>query len=300
MALFFKDSSDKKPTGDDAISAADQIFDEKYRKELQEIGREHLKKQIEHGAASLKDDIDVTMKQVAVDLKDYMTRQLDITIGGVSKEIMNQMHERISEFNRITRESEEEVTQNLHKNSQEVQEKFQRLSGTLQQVVASHEVMMLTAVQDNKSRLQDSEKQQNQAMQTLAETAENSKLQSERLNLALQQTISEQNGLLNEVYRENLARVSETKESQAKSLEVLTKATGDLEKQYQELSEMLNKTISDQKNMIANTINDNMARIVEHYLIAAFGDSTDIKAQLPSILARMEDSKSDMVEDMKL
>lgn len=300
MALFFKDSSDKKPTGDDAISAADQIFDEKYRQELQKIGREHLKEQIEQSATGLKDDIDAAMKQVSVDLKDYMTRQLDITIGGISKEIMDQMHERISEFNRITRESEEEVTQNLHKNSQEVQEKFQRLSGALQQVVASHEVMMLTAVQDNKTRLQDAENQQKQAIQTLAETAEQSKLQSERLNLALQQTISEQNGLLNEVYRENLARVAETKETQAKSLETLTKATAELEKQYQELSDMLNKTISDQKEMVANTINDNMARIVEHYLIAAFGDSTDVKAQLPSILASMEASKKDMVEDMKL
>lgn len=300
MALFFKDSSDKKPTGDDAISAADQIFDEKYRQELQKIGREHLKEQIEQSATGLKDDIDAAMKQVSVDLKDYMTRQLDIAIGGISKEIMDQMHERISEFNRITRESEEEVTQNLHKNSQEVQEKFQRLSGALQQVVASHEVMMLTAVQENKTRLQDAENQQKQAIQTLAETAEQSKLQSERLNLALQQTISEQNGLLNEVYRENLARVAETKETQAKSLETLTKATAELEKQYQELSDMLNKTISDQKEMVANTINDNMARIVEHYLIAAFGDSTDVKAQLPSILASMEASKKDMVEDMKL
>lgn len=300
MALFFKDSSDKKPTGDDAISAADQIFDEKYREELRELGREHLKKQIEASAVSLKDDIDATMQQVAVDLKTYMTNQLDITIGGVSKEIMDQMHERISEFNRIARESEEQVTQSLHKNTQEVHEKFQRLSGTLQQVVASHEVMMLTAVQENKTRLQESEQKQNEAIQSLAETAEQSKLQSERLNLALQQTISEQNGLLNEVYRENLARVTETKDSQAKSLETLNKATSDLEKQYNELSEMLNKTITDQKNMIADTINQNMARIVEHYLITAFGESSDIKSQLPSILARMEESKADMVEDMKL
>lgn len=300
MALFFKDSSDKKPTGDDAVSAADQIFDEKYREELRELGREHLKKQIEASAVSLKDDIDATMQQVAVDLKTYMTNQLDITIGGVSKEIMDQMHERISEFNRIARESEEQVTQSLHNNTQEVHEKFQRLSGTLQQVVASHEVMMLTAVQENKTRLQESEQKQNEAIQSLAETAEQSKLQSERLNLALQQTISEQNGLLNEVYRENLARVTETKDSQAKSLETLNKATSDLEKQYNELSEMLNKTITDQKNMIADTINQNMARIVEHYLITAFGESSDIKSQLPSILARMEESKADMVEDMKL
>lgn len=300
MALFFKDSSDKKPTGDDAVSAADQIFDEKYREELRELGREHLKKQIEASAVGLKDDIDATMQQVAVDLKTYMTNQLDITIGGVSKEIMDQMHERISEFNRIARESEEQVTQSLHNNTQEVHEKFQRLSGTLQQVVASHEVMMLTAVQENKTRLQESERKQNEAIQSLAETAEQSKLQSERLNLALQQTISEQNGLLNEVYRENLARVTETKDSQAKSLETLNKATSDLEKQYNELSEMLNKTITDQKNMIADTINQNMARIVEHYLITAFGESSDIKSQLPSILARMEESKADMVEDMKL
>lgn len=300
MALFFKDNSDKKQSDDDAVSVADGIFSEEYKNELRELGRSHLKRQIEDSSQGLKSEIDTVMGQVAVDLKEYMKSQLDVTIAGISKEIMDQMHERISEFNRITRESEVEVTDSLHKNSQEASEKFQRLSGQLQQVVASHEVMMLTAVQENKTRLEEAGRKQDESLKSLNEAAEQSKQKSRDLGGSLEQAIEDQSNLLKEVYRENIDRVAETKKSQEESLQSLKQATDALQGKYDELSQLLDKTVAEQKQMIASTINDNMARIVEHYLITAFGESSDIKAQLPTILAHMEASKTDMVEDMKL
>jgi hypothetical protein len=40
--------------------------------------------------------------------------------------------------------------------------------------------------------------------------------------------------------------------------------------------------------------------VVEHYLVGALGDQYDLKTQLPSILASLEENKQTIVDDVKL
>lgn len=301
MGLFNNKQPSKQtsPT-DDATDAAVAVFDQQYRDELRQLGRDHFKQLIDSSASDLKNDIDAAMKQVATDLKDYMTRQLDVTISNVNTEITNQLNERISEFNRVTAEAQDLASQSLNRNAQAVQEKYQQLSATLQQTVASQEVQMITVFQDNKAKIVSTQAEQDKILDELANTAAASKQKSEQLYQSLQQGIADQSDKLSQIYQANLSQIAEAKKSQDAALESLNSGSEALRQKHQQLSELLDKSVADQKAMLIKTINDNMARIIEHYLIGALGEQSDLKTQLPSILERLEQNKQAMTEDMRL
>jgi hypothetical protein len=45
---------------------------------------------------------------------------------------------------------------------------------------------------------------------------------------------------------------------------------------------------------------ENMAKIIENYVLQAVGEQFDLKAQLPAIIAQLEANKQSIMEDMKL
>lgn len=301
MGLFNnKQPSKQTSSADDATDAAVAIFDQQYRDELRQLGRDHFKQLIDSSASDLKNDIDAAMKQVAIDLKDYMTRQLDVTISNVNTEITNQLNERISEFNRVTAEAQDLASQSLNRNAQAVQEKYQQLSATLQQTVASQEVQMITVFQDNKAKIVNTQAEQDKILDELTHTAEISRQKSEQLHQSMQQAIADQSDKLTQIYQANLSQIAEAKKSQDAALESLNSGSEALRQKHQQLSELLDKSVADQKAMLIETINGNMARIIEHYLIGALGEQSDLKSQLPSILERLEQNKQAMTEDMQL
>lgn len=301
MGLFSnKKQSKQEPVEPEVVDIGKQVFDEQYREELRQAGREHFKKLLEESTIDLKQDIDDTMQHVALDLKEYMKRQLDLTISQVNSEITNQMNDRVSEFNRIVTESQNLVSQSLNQNAQTVHEKYQQLNSSLQQTISSQESMMASVFQDNKVRVTALQNEQDKALKQLSESTENTRHQAEQINQELQRNISHQSSLLNEIYQENLNRVIATRDAQAKSLETLDASAQTLQRQYQLMGQFLDQTVANQKAMLVDAINDNMARIIEHYLIGALGEQSDIKTQLPGIMQQLEENKQAMMDDMKL
>ncbi len=63
---------------------------------------------------------------------------------------------------------------------------------------------------------------------------------------------------------------------------------------------MLEMSINKQQTILVDAFQQNMARIIEHYLLTAVGEKYDLKAQLPSIIQQMEANKQAIVDDMKL
>jgi hypothetical protein len=299
MGLFKGKQPDPAPTND-ANAVADGVFDEQYREELRQVGREHLKSLIDASADDLKRSIDQTMQQVVDDLKQYMTGQLDVIIGKINSDITDQLNERVKEFERLANESQEQASQTLTRNSQAVYEKYQQLTATLQQTVASQEVQMITVFQDNKNRIASAQAEQERVLEELRGMAEESKRQNQQIHQEMKQAATEQTAKLNQIYEESLARASESSQSQEQALQSLKASVQALETKHRELQEFLDKTVAQQKEMMISTINDNMARILEHYLIGALGEQSDLKAQLPSIIEQMEQNKQAMVDDMKL
>lgn len=299
MGLFGNKQAAQSST-DEASLAAQNVFDEQFREELREVGRSRLKELIDQNADALRQDIDTTVKQVAVDLKQYMTAQLDGMISGANTEITKQLQERISEYNRLATEAQNQASQSLTRNAQAVYEKYQQFSATLQQTISNQEVMMVTTFQDNKNRIATIEQEQYKALAAMQQAAEASRRESEEIHRAMSKTAHDQAQQLSAVYQENLNRVASASEAHTAMLQSLQASAAALQQQSQQLSAFLDKSVADQKAMLVGVVNDNMARIIEHYLIGALGEQSDIKTQLPSILQKLEDNKQAMMDDMAL
>lgn len=298
MGLF----SGKKQTSvstDDAVSD-DVLMDAKYRDELQALGREKFKEIIAKQSDYLEKQIDDMMEQVATEAKQHVGRKVDALMGRLNADVTNQLNDRLNEYSRVSGEAQELVAQSLTRNAQMVHEKFQQLSLDLQRTVANQEVTMATVFQESKTQVSAVQSEQNKLLDQLRASEESARREAEELAAALRKSVDDQSAKLGEVYQANLESVEQARDKQAAMLETLTHTTEALEQQYQQLSQLLDKSIAEQKAMVVETINDNMARIIEHYLIGALGEQSNIREQMPGILQRMEESKQAMADDMRL
>ena len=135
------------------------------------------------------------------------------------------------------------------------------------------------------------------ALNNSAKTLED---QYQEFGTTVQKSIANQNVMIHGVFEENMTRMTSMKDEQASALQTIKDSAKALEEQYKQLGETLQKNVNDQQEMILATFQDNMAQVVEHYLLGALGDQYDLKAQLPSIIKQMEENKDAMMDDMKL
>lgn len=301
MGLF----SAKKPTKEElaqeeAIATTEAVFDEQFREELRQVGREHFQEILNRSSVDLKEDIDSTMQQVAQDLKEYMTRQMDVTISRLHDQLTDQLNERINEYSRLSVEAQDQANQSFNRNTQMIQEKYQQLSTNLQQAITSQEVAMITVFQENKSRIAAVQSEQEHVLRDLSESAQMSRQQSHQLGQAMQKNITDQAAILSNIYQENISRSVEARNAQASALSTLSESTDALQQQHQKLGQMLDDMLAKQKDLLSTTLNDNMSRIIEHYLIGALGEQSDVRSQLPAILERLQENKQAMMDDMNL
>lgn len=141
---------------------------------------------------------------------------------------------------------------------------------------------------------------QDAALKSLTDNAQSLQDQYKELSSTVQARLTEQEAALNGVIEENKARIVAMKGAQDTALEALSHSTEILRKQQELLTTSLQKNIVEQQELIIGIFENNMARIVEHYLLGALGDQFDLKAQLPSIIKQMEANKQAIVDDMKL
>lgn len=296
MGLFKK----RKKQSAEPADVVEQVFDAQYRDELRKLGKDHFKHLIETKTGDLRGDIDVILEQLTGTLRRHMASQLDLAITRVNNEISNQLKEQMNEFNRVSRESQDLVVQSLSRNAQSVHEKYQQMSAGLQQVVASQEVMMVGVFQENKNRVSAVQAEQEKALETINQSAQRVSQRADQLSSDLEKNVTDQASHLANIYQQNLARLEESREAQNKALESLASSNEELKRQHQELRQLVDTSIANQKAMLTDLINDNMARIVEHYVVGALGEQSDLSEQLPAILQRMEENKQAMSDDMRL
>lgn len=116
----------------------------------------------------------------------------------------------------------------------------------------------------------------------------------------VQKDITDQEVALNEMLEGSKSRIADINRAQDEALQSLTGSVKAVEDLHREINDRLQKSIADQEAMILNAFEENMARIIEHYLLEALGDQYDLKAQLPAIIQQMEANKQAMADDMKL
>jgi len=89
-------------------------------------------------------------------------------------------------------------------------------------------------------------------------------------------------------------------EAQELALGSLQKTAKEVEEQRLALATALKKDVAEREAALLKVYEDNMAKIVEHYVLLALGDQFDLKSQLPYIIGQLETNKQTIMEDMRL
>jgi uncharacterized protein YbjQ (UPF0145 family) len=143
-------------------------------------------------------------------------------------------------------------------------------------------------------------KAQDVALQSLTQNSEELQAEYNDLRTTLQKNVADQKVTLTNVFEENKIRIAEMKEAQDLALKSLNDSAQALKDQYAQINDTLQKNVASQEAVLVSAFEENMGRIIEHYLLGALGDQYDMKAQLPSIIRQMEENKQALVDDMKL
>lgn len=276
------------------------VFDEQYRDELRQQGRDYMEKVVDEHVATLTKDLQAAAADITTELKTHMTKQLDATISRMNTELSKHLQERLKENDRVTQDAQDLVVQSLNRSAQALHAKYQELGLTLQQTVASQEAMMIGVLEENKVQMSTTQTAQAAVLKTLQETAKVSQDQSCQLYKTLEKTATEQATELQRVYKDNTTSLVAVKTAQDAALATLTSSVQALQRQHDELRQMLETNVARQEAMLVDAFQTNMAQIVEQYLLGALGEQYDVKAQLPAIIKQLEANKDAIKEDMTL
>lgn len=90
------------------------------------------------------------------------------------------------------------------------------------------------------------------------------------------------------------------KDAQQLALDALQRSVTAVETQRAELAEVFKKDLEAREAALLKAFEDNLAKIVEYYLLQALSDQLDLRAQLPMIIKQLEQNKQAIMEDMRL
>lgn len=83
------------------------------------------------------------------------------------------------------------------------------------------------------------------------------------------------------------------------AIESIQKTNAAIDEQREQLSQQVQKEILAEKQQILKHFEDNMADIVNHYVLAAIGGQIDLNDQLEYILNELSANKEAIIEDIK-
>lgn len=238
---------------DEMTEAIEHLFDDEFREELRNRSRAYFERVISENATLFRQDLDATVAHINTELRQYVTRQLDIQFTEIAKanaDLQKHMEKRLNE----------------------------QLAEYGKTIKAAQELAL-------------------QAVERSAQTLER---QHQQLGIAIEKSVAKQDALIVGAFEQNMARITAMKATQDQAMQTLTRSIQALEQQHQQLGVLLQKGVADQEGLMIDTFEQNMARIVEHYVQGALGDQFDMKAQLPAIIKQMEANKQAIVDDMKL
>lgn len=226
------------------------FFDEYFSEELRNRGRYYFENIIKENAAQFEKDLDATIKEVSIDLKEQVSSRLSEAITDLDTElkehVTKQLNDQFVEYTQSMKEAQDKTLQSL---------------------------------QDSAGALQG---------------------QYNDLRDSLRKSVDDQKVTLTNVFEENKVRIAAMNDAQNMALESLSHSVEALQKQHETLKDTLEKHVQAQQDVFVESFKNNMAQVVEHYVLDALSGQYDLRDQLPSIIQQMEDKKDAIVEDMKL
>lgn len=244
------------------------VFDDAYREELRTRGRDYFQRIIDDSSSLFQQDLDASLASVNTELRQHTMRRLDTTLGDMHTQLTRQIDEQFVEFDNSMKRAQEKAIASLEEKASQLEDKTQQLNDQLTKNLNSQNESFTRTVADQEAKLQES--------------------------------LTKQNDLLEKAYGANQEKIVAASQVQAVSMQALSTSVKALQQQHDDLGKMIESNVANQEAMIIELFENNLAQVVEHYLLKALGDQFDVKSQLPAILAQLKADKQDMMDDMRL
>jgi len=216
VALFQHKQSKPQTPAEMALDEVHGLFDDTFREELRNHGREYFDRVIAENATLFKQDLDATIEHVNTELKQHMARQLDQQLieinqatADLRQHVTQQLDDQLAEYSKSLKEAQDLALQALDRSAKALEEQHKQLAASLQQSVASQDAMLVKAFDDNKTQMAEIEKSQAQALEWLERSEKALREQYEKLGDELQQSVTEQKNMLVGSFESNMAAVVE-------------------------------------------------------------------------------------------
>ena len=192
MGLFQHDEkADKKKKADEQ---ANLFYDEYFREELRNHSRWYFEKIINENAALFKQDLDTTIGEVHVELKEHLTKQLD---------------KQFTEYGKSMKDAQEDALSALNASAKDLQVQHKELAKTLEQSVAEQDAELKSAFAQNKAQIAAMKEAQDIALESINRSAKDLQDERKELNAALQKSVADQQEQLVNEFQEHMAQVVE-------------------------------------------------------------------------------------------
>lgn len=209
-------------------------------------------------------------------------------------------------FETVLKENGERFASELHAT-------VESLNGELKEHIAAR---LDTAIDEVKSELKDHVSRQvetqlaeqakamkdvqDKALADITHSAEALAQQHQALGQTLQKSLADQEATLSSAFEDSKAQMAKMKDSHQLALQWMSQTVQALQAQHEQLAAGLQQQVAAQEALLIKAFEENMAQIIEQYLLGTLGDQYDLKAQLPSIIKQLEANKQAITDDMKL
>lgn len=213
MGIFHHKQQAQKPSDDDAAQSEEHYFDEYFREELRNRGRWYFEKVINENGVLFKEDLDATIAQINVELKDHVTKQLDAAIAQVNADLKDhvtkQVDTQFAEYTKTMKSAQDAALQSMTQSAQALQEQHKKLSETLQKHVADQDALLHHAFDENKAQVATMRDSQQVALEWLKHSVQVMQEHYQQLGATLQKNVSEQEEMLVGAFESNMAQIVE-------------------------------------------------------------------------------------------
>jgi hypothetical protein len=212
MGLFDKQKSLKKAR-DKVLDAELDFLDKDFHDEMRDHGRWYFEKVIDRSAALFKKDLDATVKEIDVELKEHVVTQLNRTISRLNLELKGHIEKRLeiefAEYSQVMKNAQDEAMKELNQSARSVQDEHQKLSTTIQKSIANQKVMIDSLFQENMEEMKKVKEAQTEALKVLQESVNTVKAQQQEIETMLKENVTKQQDRLIEAFEGNMANVIE-------------------------------------------------------------------------------------------
>ena len=214
MGIFqHKQHDPKKSPSDSLLPEEEHFFDEYFREELRNHGRWYFEKVINENGQLFKRDLEETIAQVNVDLKEHITKQLDAAITDVNNELKDhttkQLEAQFDEYSKSLKEAQEAALKSMTESAETLKTQHDQLREALQKNVNDQQDLLHNAFDENKHQITAMKEAQDAALKWLNESAQQLHDQYQLITTTLQKNVVDQENMLVESFQGNMAAVIE-------------------------------------------------------------------------------------------